>query len=323
MKYYIYAKFLGTYMPSKKVRLGDCIILKSYDQYHLDDDRPVVPVRSKSSEFHCLERGVKNYIYYPQELISVRTFESEYLVTTEVETHSEYDALKTAVERFSDISSALSLVAKNKTVKLGKRRIKRGDEFYDFEIIGIFIKKNKQLIRLKLPGPLVNGHNFFPKQFPKGFLSKVKKYLSFRDPVFTKGLIYFQRATAMRESGVFNDLEIILNFVKCVELICWHVGEDDRFGFSKKKFKDIPTKKVIELAGKKIKVTEKTIKMAKKFWDARNKGDIAHKDLYFNPYNRRSTSALINYRDLESSAAEFLRKYYEYQKNNHQLYFVS
>lgn len=303
-------------MPTKKVWLGECTILKSYDQYRLDDDRPIIPVRSKGDEFHSLEHGVKNYIYYPQDFISVRTFESEYLITTEVETYNEYDALKTAAEKFSDVSSSLSLVAKNKTVRLGKRRIKRGDEFYDFEIIGIFIKKNKQLVRLKLPGPLVSGRNLFPKQFPKGFLLKAKKYLSFNDPIFTKGLIYFQRATAMKYSGVFNELEIILNFVKCIELICWHVGEDDHFGLSKKKFKDLSTKKVIELTGKKIKVTSKTIKSAKKLWDARNKGDIAHKNLYFNSYSRRSTNALINYHDLESNAAEFLRKYYEYRMKN-------
>lgn len=320
MKYYIYAKILGSYMPEKRARIGECTILKSYNQYHWDDDRPVIPIRSKDSEFHCLGQGVKNYIYYPQELISVRTFESEYLITTEVKTHSEYDALKTAVERFTDVSSSLSLVARNKTVKLYKRRIKRGDEFYDFEIIGIFIKKNKQLMRLKLPDPPANGRNFFPKQFPKGFLSQAKKHLSFHDPIFKKGLIYFQRATAMRYSGVFNELEIILNFIKCTELICWHVGEDDRFGLSKKKFKDLPTKKVIEFAGKKIRATNKTIKSAKRFWDIRSKGDVAHKDLYFNPYSRRSTNALINYHELESSVAEFLRKYYEYRKGNSQFY---
>jgi hypothetical protein len=121
----------------------------------------------------------------------------------------------------------------------------------------------------------------------------------------------------MKYSGVFNELEIILNFIKCIELICWYVGEDDRFGLSKKKFKDLPTKKVLELAGKKIKVTNKTIKSVEKLWDARNKGDIAHKNLYFNPYSRRSINAFINFSDLESNAAEFLRKYYEYRKNNH------
>jgi len=316
MKYQVCAKILGSYMPEKRSKIGDCIILKSYDQYHIDDDRPEIPTRSKDSEFHCLGQGVKNYIYYPQELISIRTFESEYLITTEVETHSEYDALKTAGERFADVASTLALVAKNKVVKLNNRRIKRGDEVYDFEIIGVFFKKGKQSIRLKLPRPLINGRNFFPKKFPIGFLSKAKKYLSSRDPVFTKGLVYFQRATAMRYSGVFNDLEIILNFIKCIELICLHIGEDDRFGLSKNKFKELSIKKIIDLAGKKIRVTSKTIKSAKKFWDARNQGDIAHKNLYFNPYSRRSTHALINFHELESSAAEFLIKYHKYREVN-------
>ena len=306
-------------MPKKTAKIGDCKILKSYDQYHFDDDRPEIPVRSKDTEFHCLERGVRNYIYYPQELISVRTFESEYLVTTEVESHSEYDALKEANERFSNVVASLSLVAKNRTAKLGKKRIKRGDEIYDFEIIGIFIKKDKRFIRLKLPRPLISGRNFFPKEFPKGFLSQAKKYLQFNELVFRKGLIYFQRAIAMKYSGVFSDLEIVLNFVKCIELICWKVGEDDYFGLSKTKFKNLRTKEVFEYAGKKMKVRSETIKIAKKAWDARSNGDIAHQYLYFNPYSKRSSMeafTLVNYVDLESCASEFLRKYYEYKINN-------
>jgi hypothetical protein len=313
MKYHIYAKFLGSYMPKKIAKIGDCKILKSYDQYHFDDDRPEIPVRSKDTEFHYLEKGVRNYIYYPQELISVRTFESEYLIVTEVESYSEYDALKKASDKFSDVVASLSLVAKNKTVKLGKKRIKKGDEIYDFEIIGIFIKKGGRFIRLKLPKPFINCRNFFPKGFPKGFLSQAKKYLQFNDLVFRKGLIYFQRATAMRYSGVFSDLEIILNFVKCIELICWNIGEDDRFGLSRKKFENLSTKEVIKHAGRKMKVRLKTIKIAKKAWDVRSKGDVAHRYLYFNPYDKKSVNVLMNYIDLESCVAEFLRKYYKYR----------
>lgn len=303
-------------MPEKKAKIGDCLVLKSYDQYHIDDDRPEIPVRSKDSEFHCLGQGVKNYIYYPQEMPSVRTFESEYVITTEMKAYSERDAVGIAAERFSDVAVSLSLVAKNKVVKINNKRIRRGDEIYDFEIIGIFLKKNKRLIRLKLPRPLINGRNFFPKAFPKNFLAQAKKYITSRDLVFKKGLIYFQRATAMRHSGVFNDLEIILNFVKCTELICWDVVEDDNFGPSKKKFKKLEVKKVIERAGKKIKVASKTIQDAKNAWDVRNKGDVAHKDLYFNPYSRKSTHALVNFDILERSAAQFLIKYYQYRQQN-------
>ena len=313
MQYRIIAKFLGTYLPEKKTKIGDCTIYKSHDQFYLDDDRPVIPVRSKGLEFHGLEKSVKNYIYYPQELISLRTFESEYLISTEVKMRSEYDALKIAGERFSDVASVLSLVAKNKVIIWpNKKRIKRGDEVYDFEIIGIFLKKGKQLVRLKLPAPLVNGRNFFPKPLPKGFLSKAKKYHDLRDGVYQKGLVYFQRATAMRYSGIFNQLEIILNFVKCIELICWQVGKSDRFSLSKKKFKELGTKKAIELAGKRIGVSQKAMKIAKDSWDARNKGDIAHQDLYFNPYSRKSTNTLINFDILEETASTFLRKYHDF-----------
>jgi hypothetical protein len=120
----------------------------------------------------------------------------------------------------------------------------------------------------------------------------------------------------MRHSGVFSDLEITLNFVKCIELVCWDIGEDDNFGLSKKKFKDLETKKTIEFAGKKMRVAATTIKEAKTAWDIRNKGDIAHKDLYFNPYSRRSTHALINFDVLERSATQFLTKYFQYRQKN-------
>lgn len=316
MKYLVIAKILGSYMPEKRAKIGDCIIAKSYDQYHLDDDRPAIPVRSKDTEFHCLEKGVRNYVYYPQELISIRTFESEYIITTEIDKLNEYDALKIAGERFSDVSSALSLVAKNKAVHINGKRVKRGDEIYDFEIIGIFLKKNKHFIRLKLPRPLINGRNFFPKQFPKNFLNQAKKFTKFQDTVFKKGLIYFQRATAMRHSGVFNDLEIILNFVKCIELISWYVGRDDYLGLSKKKFQNLSEKKIIEGAGKKIGVTQKSIKKAKRAWDVRNTGDVAHKDLYYNPYSRRSTNTFLNLSEMESCVAEFLTKYFKYREKN-------
>lgn len=317
MKYIVYAKFLGAYMPENKATINNCVILKNPNQYYLylDDDRPIIPVGSKNDEFHCIRQGIKNYIYYSQNLISTRTFESEYLITTEVESYDESNALKIAHERFSTTAIIFSLVAKNKTIKLGNKRIKRKEEFYYFEIIGILIRREKQLIRVKLPKPSVGGHNFFPRKLPKDFLFKAKNYLKFNDQVFLKGLIYFQRATAMKESGVFSELEIILNFIKCIELICTSIGKDDYFGLSKKQFEKLYTKNIIVLAGKKIKIKNSIIKDAQNFWDIRNKRDIAHQDQYYNPYNLKSTNAMVNYWDLEATATEFLVKYYKYRKN--------
>ncbi|MDD5696738.1 MAG: hypothetical protein PHO90_02060 [Candidatus Pacebacteria bacterium] len=304
-------------MPKKKAKINECIILKSHDQYSIDDDRPIIPIRSKIDEFHILGHGVKNYIQFPQELISVRTFESEYIIKTEINTYNEYEALRIANERFSDVATSFSLVAKNKTVKIKNKRIKRDNEIYDFEIIGIFLKKNKELIRLKLPKPLISGRNFEPKEFPVGFLSQTKKYVLCRDAVFKKGLVYFQRATAMRHSGVFSDLEIILNFVKCIELICYHVGKElNRFGLTQKAYKKLATKKIIEYAGVKIGVTKRSINSTKRMWDIRSKADIAHQNLYFNPYSPKSTNAIINFNIIESNTAEFLRKYYKHREKN-------
>lgn len=313
MKCLVYAKILGTYMPEKKSRIGDCIIEKSYEQYHFEDDRPCIPVRSKSTEFHCLEKGVKNYIYYPQDYISSRTFESEYIIKTEVATGIPSDAIEKAFDRFSNVCITLSMVAKNKIVTLNKRRYKRRDEYYDFEIFSVFIKRNRHYIRIKIPQPLVNGRNYFPKKFPKNFLNQAKKYLAFNDRIFQKGLIYFQRATFMKYTGIFNDLEIILNAVKCIELISYEIAKEDRFGLSKKEFYKLYTKDIFQKAGKKIKVTQKTIDKAKYLWDERSKGDVAHSNESYNPYSKRSANAFVNLDDLESTVNEFLIKYYNYK----------
>jgi len=311
MKYLVYAKILGTYMPEKKSRIGDCIVEKSYEQYHFEDDRPCIPVRSKDTEFHCLENGVKNYIYYPQNYISSRTFESEYIIKTEVATGRPSEAIENAFDRFSNVCMTLSMVAKNKTVTLNKKRFKKGSEYYDFEIFSVFIKRNRRYIRIKIPQPLVNGRNFFPKKFPKNFVNQAKKYLTFNDRIFQKGLIYFQRATFMKYTGIFNDLEIILNAVKCIELICTEIAKENRFGLSKTAFNMLYTKDIFQKAGSKIKVTQKTINKAKHLWDERSKGDVAHSNEYYNPYSKRSVNTFVNIDDLESTVNEFLIKYYK------------
>jgi len=314
MKYVVIAKFLGSYLPNIQTSIGSCVIKKSYRGYDIDDDRPILPVRSKDSEYHCLEGGVRNYIYYPQKIISSRTFESEYLISTEIkDSNNYYDILRKATDLFTDVSIALSLVAKNKTRSVGKKRIKKGDETYDFEIVGLFLKKNKELIRLKLPRPLVNGRNFFPEPFPKNFLSQAKKYLECKDYIFNKGLIYFQRSTTMRYSGVFNDLDVILNCVKCIELICIQVGKRENcFGLSKKQYEKLGTKEIINKAGNLLGVANENIKIAQEVWDLRNNNDVAHQSLHFNPYNRESTDVLCNLQRLEECVSVFLIKYYKY-----------
>ncbi|MDD3191027.1 MAG: hypothetical protein PHI66_05065 [Candidatus Pacebacteria bacterium] len=315
MKYTILAKFIGSYMPENKIKIGECIIFKSYKQYDLEDNRTVVPIRSKSSEFHCLEKGVRNYIHYPQRMISTRTFESEYLIRTEVDSYSLWQALEEATNRFNDVSMALSLVAKNVVVKVGAKRIKKARESYDFEISGAFIDEDKEKIRVKLPEPGINVVNFFPRKYPRGFVSKAKDYLSYNDPIFKKGMIYLQRASVMKYSGVFNELDIIINQVKLIEMVAKEIGEkENRFGLNKKEYKKLGTKGVIEKAGSKIKIKRETIEKTRDMWDFRNKGDIAHQNLYYNFYSKNSSNFLINYDVLEKIACEFLTKYYEYME---------
>lgn len=320
IEYSIYAKFLGTYMPEKSVEIGDCVISKEY--IFFNDDRMIIPIRDKSSEFHLLEKGLKNFIMYPQEPVSVRTFESEYTIKTKVIAQNDYWAVQKAKEKFFDVSTILSIIAKNEYVHFLDEKRKVDYESYDFEIIAIFIEKNNKLVRVKLPEVCVSGRNFFPKKFPKKFLEQAKKYLLCNDPIFRKGLIYFQRATIMRYSGIFDELDIVLNFVKCAELICNTVSNETRCGLSSltefnKQRKSNGMKWIYKCIGEKLGVNEEFTNSIIEAWHNRNCNDIAHGHEYYNPVNKLSnTLALINYEKLEASAAEFLRKYYQYKNKN-------
>lgn len=319
MKYFVYAKILGSYLPENKIKIGECTIKKNL--FQSDDDRPTIPLRSKDLEFFNISKGIKNYIVHSQDLISTRTFESEYVIFTSVDTYNEYEALRISHERFKDVINILSLVAKNKLVKLGEKRIRREDETYDFEIYALYIKVKRQLVRLKLPPYLTSIMSFFPRPFPRKFISKAKKYLSFNDAIFRKGLIYYQRATAMGILGTFSELEIILNCVKCIELICYYIAKDE-LKLNDKKQKEMGEKEIIKKAGKILRVRTNIIKYAQELWETRCKDDVAHKVLHYNPYSKQSTNALISYSNAEAMAAEFLAKYYEYKiKNNNPITF--
>ena len=320
IEYHIYAKFLGTYMPEKSVKIGDCTISKECNFF--DDDRMTIPVRDKSSEFHLLRKGLQNFILYPQEPISVRTFESEYVIKTKIVSQSEYFAIREAKEKFFDISTVLSIIAKNEDVQVGSRKRKVDYETYDFEIVAIFVKKNNKFVRLKLPDVGVCGRNFFPKKFPKNFLKQTVEYLSFSDPVFKKGLIYFQRATTMRYSGIFDELDVMLNFIKCVELICDTISKETKCNLaSNKEFKKQKKKKngkkwIYQCVGSELGVDQKFIDNIIEAWSNRNENDVAHGHEYYNPVNKLSnTFASVNYETLEACSAEFLRKYYEYKNS--------
>ncbi len=317
IEYHVYAKFLGTYMPEKSVKIGDCIISK--ECIFFDDDRMTIPVRDKSSEFHLLKKGLQNFIVYPQEPVSVRTFESEYIIKTKIVSQSEYFAVREAKDIFFDISTALSIVAKNKEVQIRDRKRKVDYETYDFEIVAIFVEKNNKLIRLKLPDVGVCCRNFFPKNFPQNFIEQANKYLEFEDSIFKKGLVYFQRATTMHHSGVFDELDIMLNFVKCIELICDTISTETKCNltsnreFEKQKKKD-GMKWIYQCVGEEIGVDQKFIDSIIEAWRNRNNNDVAHGHEYYNPVNKLSNIlALVNYEILEACTAEFLRKYYEYK----------
>lgn len=307
MKYYIYAKILGDFLPyGKPVKLNNCKIEKD-ETFFLLRDIPQIPVINPASIYHVVKQGVNGFIQYPQEPISVRYFESDYLISTVIDNEDNlYHVLQAAEERFTQTVATLSLILKSTVKKVPGRRLPRHG-YYDFETIGIFIKKRNglrgRLIRIKMPEPLISHHNFFPEPLSKSFLRKVRKTLSVKDSVFQKGLEYIIKASRMRYSGNSSNLEVVLNFVKCIELISASVDIPKIRDKKTKKLRNPYTKELFELAGRKLRVKQKNWKFAKQAWDARNVGDVAHQSLW----DWRDFP--LSYASLDEAANDYLLKY--------------
>lgn len=311
MKYYVYAKILGPFLPEKKVRIGDCIIEKQKSSYLLDpEDRVKIPVCDEIMVHHNQQHGVNNFVQYPQKIISSRNFQSEYTLSTNIETDDVSRAIELAGEQFDYLTANLSLTVKTKVKKIGKKRFRMEDENYDYEIVAVYIKNKGKFIRIKIPQPLTNGHNYFPSPIPKGFILQTKKFMNNRDLVFHKALVYIQEGIKMKDTGNYNEVLRILSLVKCIELISSSLDIPlKKWNAKKTKQVKITTKELFELSGKKIGVTIKNIKYAQKTWDARNKADIAHASEY-------RQFALINHSTLDGVANDYLLKYKKYLNKN-------
>src|SRR3989344_1026106 len=310
-KYFIYAKILGNFLPEKTLKIGNCTIKKDNYANDIELDHSEIPVRSRSMEFHVLEHGLRTFITYPQNPLSTRNFASDYFIITEVVADSLYRAVSEANDRFMDAVAALTLVIKNKTYKLGKRRVRRSDEIYDFEIVASFIKHGSRMERLKLPSPSASGHNYFPKLPPAKFNTLARKIYNYKEPIFKKAMVYLQRSLMMRKYGLFNSIDTSLNLIKIIELLAKNTDKTGRFSLPKKKHENLNAKQLFEYSGKRLKVRRKNIQNAKKAWDERNKNDLGHSTEYYNPYHKESGGP-VNLVSLEEATADYLIKYFYY-----------
>lgn len=308
MKYYVYAKILGDFLPDDKtIKINNCTIEKDKTYTYYQKDLPQIPINDPSETYHLVQQGVRNFIQYPQEFISVRYFESEYLIWTSLKDEGPYNAIKIANDRFTKTISALSLTLKTTYKKLRTIKIKR-TEYYDFEIVGIFIQSKGRLIRVKLPDPLINGHNFFPSPFPNNFIAKAKNILNIKDPVFQKGLSYITEASKMRNSGNVSYLEVSLNFIKCIELISKSVGIPKKQTGQDGKKRYTYTTEYFEMAGKKLRVKKENRDYATQAWFIRNNGDIAHQSMW------DWINFPLSYDNLDRAANDYLLSYLRWIK---------
>src|SRR6266404_821089 len=135
MKYYVYAKILGEFLPGDKpVKINGCKIEKDKSYSYFLRDIPQIPVHNAGDLYHLTQQGLRSFIMYSQTPISTRYFESDHLISTQVVDENLYNVLGIAEGRFIETAAILSLAVKTTVRNVRNKRIPRR-EYYDFEII--------------------------------------------------------------------------------------------------------------------------------------------------------------------------------------------
>jgi len=282
MKYHILAKIVGPYLP-KELSFGD-VFLK---QEHFFDfpEYPNLPVRDESSDEHLIKKGVEYRIQYLKEKINLRSFSSGHLVRVIIEECSPYQAKEKALLRIEHLVESLNLAAFSKEkVRDGKILDRSINDLYQYELLGVYIEDSGILYKVKVPF-LTSGVNFFPEPMDGGLEEITKDMLTCNDSVVIKALKYLKRAKEFSYEH-FSELEVFLNSIKCIELICLAIYPK---GTKRKKLignkeKMVEMSFLDKLDGtldkdgivKILSIEKKYRDFAKDAWDSRSNYDYAH-----------------------------------------------
>lgn len=226
MKYHILAKIVGLYLPDEYV-IGD-ISLKKEIWTDLPN-YPNLPIRNLSSDEHLISKGVECRIHYPQDKINLRSFSSSHLIRVIIEDRSLYWAKNRAIARIDHFVDALNLALFSKERIRGDKIIDRGiNDLYQYEVVGVYIETENGLQKLAPQFP-VSGMNVFPEVMEDDFKDVAKDILRCNNEVVMKALKYLKRAREFSFEH-FSEMEVLLNSVKCIELICMDFYPDGAKG---------------------------------------------------------------------------------------------
>lgn len=288
MKYHILAKIVGPYLPDEYI-IGDISLKKEI--WRDLPDYPNLPVRDLSSDEHLISKGVECRIHYLKDKINLRSFSSSHLTRVVIEEKSLYRAKSKAIARLDHFTDVLNLALFSKEKMLGDKVIERGiNDFYQYEVVGVYIETENGLQKLA-PQFAISGMNVFPEAMEDDLKDTVKDILRCNNAVVTKALKYLKRAREFSFEH-FSEMEVFLNSMKCIELICMTFYPNGTKG-----------KKMIDGRERKIKMSfldrldgtmDKTgiveilgidkeyRDLAWKSWENRSKCDYAHASEYDN-----------------------------------------
>jgi len=314
MKYHILAKIVGPYLPENFSIANITIKKESFDDL---PDYPNLPFRDISIEEHLIGKGVNCRIGYPHDKINIKSFNSDYLITVIIEEENPREAKEKALSRIEHLVESLNIAS------LGKEKIVRGkvmdrsvNGVYQYEFLGVYIKQNGGLYKIKLPF-LSSAVNFFPEEMDEELKETTLDILKCNDPVLIKATKYLRRAKEFSYEHR-SEIEFFLNSMKCIELICLKFYPDKTKIKTSKKSKrmtfnerlDGAKDKLNNLEGVKdiLGISGEYCKYVKDAWDSRNKCDYAHATEY------ERMIPLVGSLKVNETAYHFLLKYVQHLK---------
>lgn len=216
MRYHILSKIVGPYLP-EELSFGDLSLRR---EFCFDvPDYPTFPVMNLSSEEHLIKKGVECRIGFLSEKINLRSFSSSHLIRVITEAQSPYQAKQKALLRIEHLVESLTVASFGKEkIRVGKLRDRGINDFYQYEFLGVYVEDQGSLHRIKVSF-LTSGTNFFPELMEDDLKILTKNVLVCSSSVVIKSLKYLKRAREFSYEH-FSEMEVFLNSMKCIELIC-------------------------------------------------------------------------------------------------------
>lgn len=323
MKYVVLAKIVGPYL-SENFSFGGMSIIGKSDCPFSDPEKVVL--LDSSSDEHLIRKGIECRIRKGE--LGVYSVQSSHLAKIVIEASNPVEAQEQGLKKIQILTEYLSVTtsSKDKKTQEGFIRDKSINDFYYYDFMGVFIEIEGVLYKLQV-SRRTSGINFFPESMDEKFSKLAQDMLICNDHILRKLIDYLRKAKKFLLEEA--ELEVVLNSVKCIELICNCFYQKDKKYFTNKKGErktKSPTFREkldgfegeigkVEGIVKELEIEERFVDFAWRTWQTRSKYDFAHAT------EEMRIPSIYSYQII-GTAYHFTLKYFLYlQKNKPELFY--